>query len=151
VCCSTEIKAECEKLVFLKNVSDPSIIINQLHPLVILVNDWSIKKHSLEPCLSKYDVEHLKDVYEIIQADLDKLGDTNESNIQELKIQLKKLFENFKDILYAQSEHILVLGQRLTKLEEEKKKIEKYKIIGDLLIPLSKVDNKSKIKILSTI
>jgi hypothetical protein len=133
--CSTEIKTECEKLLSLKNVTDPSIITNQLRQLVILVNDWSIKKHPLKHCLSKYDVEHLKDVYEIIQADLDKIADTSESNIGELKIQLKRLFENFKDILYAQSEHILILGRRLTQLEEEKKKMEKYKIISDLLIP----------------
>jgi hypothetical protein len=74
-----------------KNVTDPSIILNQLRQLIIFVNDWSIEKHPLKCCLSKCDVEHLKDVYEIIKVNLDKIADTRELNIGELKIPLKRL------------------------------------------------------------
>jgi hypothetical protein len=79
------------------------------------------------------------------------MADTGESDIGQLQIPLKKLFENFTDILYAQSEHIVLLGRRLTQLEKEKKNVEKYKIVGDLLNPLSKVHTESKITIFSTI
>jgi len=72
-------------------VTDPSIILNQLRQLIIFVNYWSIEKHPLKCCLSKYDVEHLKDVYETIKANLDKIADTSELNIGELKIRLKRL------------------------------------------------------------
>jgi hypothetical protein len=63
-------------------------------------------------------------------------------NIEELKIQLKMLFENFNTIVCAQSEQIVKLDRRLADLENKAKINEKNKLIADLLDPLLKVEDK---------
>jgi DNA repair exonuclease SbcCD ATPase subunit len=142
--CPNEIKLKCNNLNSLRNEKDLTKIVTELHDLQLLVNKWYIEKDPLKNIVSNYNMEHLKNIHEHIQANMDKMSDTGESNIQQLKIQLKDLFGNFQDIFYAQSEHIASLDRRLCQLEKEKKNLKKFKIIGDLLTPLSKVHSESK-------
>lgn len=167
--CCPEVKVAVEKLLSLKNIEDPAILVQQLAQLIKLVDEWTIEEQPLIH-LSKDDVKHLKDIQESIQTDLKTLVDSKElSTIDQLKAQLKKLFEAFGNILNVYLTTIQALNRRLTELEQHKTKVDQqliqvekekiqigrrlieleegkkrtelYKIIGELLVPLTKVDN----------
>ncbi len=67
---------------------------------------WIIGKQKviyLEILYQKYDIEKFNNTYNNIQDSLAKIGDTNDVNIGELRTELKTLFENLTNIVFAQS------------------------------------------------
>ncbi|CAM4825869.1 unnamed protein product [Rotaria magnacalcarata] len=122
----------------MKVITDSSTILKQIRVVTGVVDNWKTKSRISGDTLPKYDIEKFNNTYNNIQDSLVKISDTNEVNIEELKTELKTLFENLTDTVFEQSKEIIELKNRMLKIEEKSKMMKKSKIIGDLLDPLVK-------------
>ncbi len=98
----------------MKTITNSSTILEQIRVVMGVVDNWKTKSHISGDTLPKYDIEKFNNTYNNIQ---DKISDTNEVNMGELKTELKTLFENLTNIVFGQSKQIIELESRIAALE----------------------------------
>ncbi|CAF1666126.1 unnamed protein product, partial [Didymodactylos carnosus] len=149
---SKDLQDQCNQiLVDLEHVSNVSELINRICQLIAVAKQFSNRYFSIDNNRSKEQLIHLKQMYDKIQQELTNIEHQCGQDLNELKKQLQCLFDTLSDIINYQSTKIINLESRVVNLETDKKLmevrmmnfetkarlVEKMKLFGDLLNPLS--------------